>query len=55
MTKLKQRKSNKNVSDDNSHILCLDKTPAKLKTYSTKIVGDVALTRYPVSICVGRM
>ena len=38
-----------------AHFQTLTKTPAKLLKDSTKKVGDVALTRYSVPICVGRM
>ena len=32
----------------------IDKIPAKFQSDTVKIVGGVAFTRYPVSICFGR-
>ena len=37
-----------------AHFPTLIKTPAKFQKHPVKIVGGVAFSRYPVSICFGR-
>ena len=40
--------------NSHAHLQTLTKTPAKFQEYPAKIVGEIAFTRYPMTICFGR-
>ena len=42
------------TAKSHAHIQTLTKTPAKFQKDPAKIVGGVAFTRYPMTLCFGR-
>ena len=40
--------------NSHAHLQTLTKTPAQFQEYPARIVGGVAFTRYPMTICYGR-